>query len=405
MTEKESKTMAVPGSLDEIGDQFMPGMDQTDFVPPVVTLVQGLSKAHTEDQVPLGVFYCAQSGEQWEKLNLVLLKVARSRVLFTPGELAAPVCQSDDRIVPRPNGKYSDQKTCEKCPARNDAPWLLSPEARTTLDHDPGLCLPSYTFLAVEAITGAPYIMRVNGTNVSPWKTALTTFRMRHKNVPFAASVEVGSKLRVNAQNQSFYVMTASVSPPFEMSQVQEYFAMAKDLQGVNLSAFEDEQSGTEEWIGTLIADPELHYTPDANPVLNLEVGVAGVGEVTVEAWDTVAEELSLLGKGQEISMLVRPPVEDSAAKVISFQIIATQSAQKVTRTQLREIMGLVGTKDLTPEQGKALLLKAFPGVEGTQDLSETQAADFIAMLKGEKAFPEVVEGAEVVEGQVNVTF
>lgn len=392
----ESGALAVPNSLEDIGDQFMPGMDETDFVPPVMTLVQGQSKAHTEDDIPMGQYYCAQSGETWETLDMVLLKVARTRVLFEPEQLAAPICQSEDRINPRPGGKFHGVHACEQCPARNDAPWLLSPEDRDARERDPGLCTPGYTFLAVEAKTGMPFIMRINGTSVSPWKTVMTTFRMRHKNVPFAASVEVGARSRTNAANQSFYVMTPSVNPPFEMEEVQSYFKLAQELQGVDLTAFEEEQAATEDWVGKLVKPPELKYTADGDAVCDLTVDVKGLGETWIQALGTLGEEMNLSSEGQQLEMRVRPPVDDMPATLVSYTTIRHERSTKASRAQLRDIMSLVGAKEMTAEQGKEKLEEAFPGLASTKDLTEEQADSFVSMLKGEKPFaPEAPAPAD----------
>ncbi len=390
----ETTALAVPSSLEEIGDQFMPGMDETDFVPPVVTLIQGLSKGHTEDKIDLGVFYCPQSGETWETLSLVLLKVARTRVLFHPDELAAPLCQSDDRLNPRPGGKYHGHFDCENCPARQDAPWLVSPEEKTAKERDPGICPPGYTFLAVDANTGMPFILRVNGTSVSPWKTVLTTFRMRHKNVPFAAPVDVSSRSRQNAAGQSFYVMAPAAGSPFEMEKVQEYWAMAKEMQGVSLSAFEEDRAATEEWIVTLAADPDLKYTPDGQAVCELSLNMADATAVWARAYDELAEEMNLLAVGQQIRVIIRPATEEVPATVMSFEVVHEEVAKKVTREQLRDIMRSVGKAELDAQQGKELLTRAFPDVASTPEMNTNQAVDFIAMLDGTKPWPWDEEGA-----------
>lgn len=401
----ETTALAVPGSLEEIGDQFMPGMDETDFVPPVVTLIQGLSKGHTDDKIDLGLFYCPQSGETWETLKLVLLKVARTRVLFDPAELTAPLCQSDDRVNPRPGGKYHGHFDCESCPARQDAPWLLSADDRAAKERDPGICPPGYTFLAVDADTGMPFILRINGTSVSPWKTVLTTFRMRHKNVPFAAPVDVGSRSRQNAAGQSFYVMAPAAGSPFEMEKVQEYFKMAQELRSVNLSAFEEDRAATEEWLGTLAAAPELKYTDEGQAICELTLNLSEGGELWARAYDELAEEMNLLAAGQQIRTIVRPSAEDAPAKVLSYDVVHEEVKKKITREQLREIMRLVGAAKLTAEQGKDLLVRAFPGVTTTQDLNSEQATNFIAMLDGKKNWPWNEEGETQSANEVNVNF
>lgn len=390
---EQTTALAVPESLDDIGDQFMPGMDQGDFVPPILTLVQGQSKAATDDGIAQGKYYCAQSGEQWEKVTLILLRVARTRVLFTPDELAAPICQSDDRINPRPGGKYHGLFTCENCPARVDAPWLLQPEQRAQRERDPGLCPPGYTFLAADHETGMPFVLRVNGTSVSPWKTVLTTFSMKYKNVPFAAPVELTSRTRSDNAGHSFFIMTPSVGGPLEMERVQEYFSMAQRLQGVDLSAFEEEKSATEKWIGEITEDPNLKYTPDGNPVLDLNMEIEGLGTVWVQGQDNIATEMALLNKGLTLEMTVRPGDEETPPRVVSFDVRRSHSSTKASRDQLRRMMALVGENNMTPEDGKKRLTQAFPGVEATPDLTEEQADDFIAMLDGKKPWPEQAEG------------
>mgnify|MGYP001587210388 CR=1 FL=1 len=175
---------------------YMPDMGPEDYAPPEWRLVQPTSQAHTQNQVPLGSYYCDQTGETAEALDLVILKVQRNRTYWSSDDLNFPACTSDDRVTPRPGGKFPGP--CASC-EKNGAG-----------------CYPGYNLFCVrldqqlKPEASEMFLLRVNHTSVFPFRKLLSQIHLKHQDTPWAISLRLGSDQRSNDKG-TYWVMRPDI--------------------------------------------------------------------------------------------------------------------------------------------------------------------------------------------------
>lgn len=179
---------------------YMPDMGPEDYAPPEWRLVQPTSQAHTQQDIPLGSYYCDQTGETAERLDIAILKVLRNRTYWVGGDLNFPACSSDDRIMPRPGGMH--QGPCATCEANGKG------------------CYPGYNLLCVRLDQqGKPepsemFLLRVNGTSVFPFRKLWSRIHLNHQDNPWSIMVTLNSEKRSNDRG-TYWVMQPNIAQEF----------------------------------------------------------------------------------------------------------------------------------------------------------------------------------------------
>ena len=182
---------------------YMPDMGPEDYAPPEWRLVQPTSQAHTQHDIPLGRYYCDQTGEAAELLDVAILKVQRNRTYWVGGDLNFPACSSDDRVMPRPGGMYPGP--CVGCEANGNG------------------CNPGYNLLCVRLDQqGQPepsemFLLRVNGTSVFPFRKLWSRIHLNHQDQPWSIMVTLTSKMMTNEKG-TYWVMQPDIAQEFTVS-------------------------------------------------------------------------------------------------------------------------------------------------------------------------------------------
>src|SRR5215468_9511966 len=84
-----------------------------DLIIPRLSLVQPTSQI---DGVEAGKFYMNLTGEEFDQVEAVFLKVTKGRVYFADDAVERkPVCGSSDRIKPSPRFEPPAAPTCKEC--------------------------------------------------------------------------------------------------------------------------------------------------------------------------------------------------------------------------------------------------------------------------------------------------
>lgn len=200
-----------------------------DFTLPALKLCQAQSKIDEAIQ-HIGQWYRQDTGEFFANPRLLILGIAKSRVLFDAytGENKDPLCRSDDAISPRGGGGIALQvrgkqgvtgTKCDECPFSqwdgDDAP----------------LCSLTENWAALSE-QGDPVVLRLNRTAMAAsrqLKNLARSYALKHKPL----YVELTSKAEKGTKG-NYYVPLISISsePPFP-----ELLEMGKQFSGLNLAA------------------------------------------------------------------------------------------------------------------------------------------------------------------------
>lgn len=176
---------------------YMPNFGPEDYAPPEWRLVQAPSRAHTESDIPLGHFYCDQTGETTPSLDLIILKVLRNRTYWINDDLTFPNCSSDDRVMPRPGGMY--QGPCNTCEANGRG------------------CKPGYNLLCVKLDNqrhpdpAEMFLLRVNNTSVFPFLKLWSRIKLNHQDIPWSIAITLTSEKKTNDKG-TYWVMQPNIN-------------------------------------------------------------------------------------------------------------------------------------------------------------------------------------------------
>lgn len=109
----------------------------------------------------IGQILDQSTGEAFDSVKLVILKVHQSRAMYPPGQQVAkgaePVCRSDDAIRPADNAKVKQANFCATCP-KGDVNWQSGNKPP---------CAKKLEMLAVTTEDGMPHYITASGRSVS----------------------------------------------------------------------------------------------------------------------------------------------------------------------------------------------------------------------------------------------
>src|SRR5215467_4687830 len=185
---KKAETQEAPNSIGTVPTVAMSGagmevLGPEDLIIPRLTLVQPTSQI---DGVEAGKFYMNLTGEQFDQVEAVFLKVTKGRVYFADDAIERkPVCGSSDRIKPSPRFESPAAPTCKECIFSR---WN---------GKEPPFCNESYNLLGVMVETGFPFWWSVKSTAIAPTKRFLSAIALRArmgKNL-FDAKATIKSQL------------------------------------------------------------------------------------------------------------------------------------------------------------------------------------------------------------------
>ena len=155
-------------------------MDHEDLAIPRLVLVQPVSQV--EDGIA-GNFYLNLTGEQFEEIEIVFLKLTKGRML--PSEIPGdkPLCGSPDRIKPSPRFESPVSPQCQDCHMSVPKPGSrFSP------------CTKNYSLLCVFADSRIPFWWTVKATALWPTQKVLTQFAFADR-APYEAKVKIHTQL------------------------------------------------------------------------------------------------------------------------------------------------------------------------------------------------------------------
>lgn len=186
-------TLAPPVGLENLYED--------DLVIPRVTIVQPTSREGTPGRLRMNL-----TGEERESIDLVVLRVQRGRVMWSPTLGEDPVCRSNDGLVPSGENPQSD-RCCvvagrhlrPVCPA---ATWRPKPGNGGHLE--PPACRDTYTVIALDLANESPFMMALHGSGLRAVRVLRTVLLQRRLHLYDAAAT-----LRLRKQTNgrgSYYV-------------------------------------------------------------------------------------------------------------------------------------------------------------------------------------------------------
>lgn len=201
---KKTEAQEAPNSSGAVTTVAMSGagmeiLGPEDLIIPRMTLVQPTSQI---DAVQPGKFYMNLTGEEFDQVEAVFLKVTKGRVYFAeePTE-RKPVCGSSDRLKPSPRFEPPVAPACKEC--------LFS----KWNGKEPPACNESYSLLGVMVESGFPFWWSVKSTAIAPTKRFLSAIALRArmgKNL-FDAKATIKSQL-VTLPGKKYHVPTYTLT-------------------------------------------------------------------------------------------------------------------------------------------------------------------------------------------------
>lgn len=181
------------------------GIDPSDFSIPYVTLVQASSDAVKQRTAQAGAFM-SSDGEVSDYIEFVPLHIQNVRDFYDK-DAQKNVCGSRDRITGYPSDanffkNYGNLDitegtplSCRECPFFDYAP---SPKLA---------CNKGYVVTCYDLTTEQPFMYRVRGTAVRPFRDRFIGAVAMGRSVPWARSFTMTSELKSNGPNSWFAPM------------------------------------------------------------------------------------------------------------------------------------------------------------------------------------------------------
>ncbi len=224
LTIHQSVTLAQPGGF---GVEGMEGLDQSDMIVPRYDIIQPTSRKEGSP----GHFYLNLTGETAESILAVILRISRTRVLWSgnPAE-KAPECSSADGVVGR---TYGACNSCEFNPFINAG---LAAELRAGKNLK--ACKLGYTYLCAKA--GVPeelFLISMYGTSATPAKILNSQFLQKRRS-PFMAEVMFKTKPEIGDKGK-YFVHQPSIIRWLSPMEYNPYREMSRAMQSVAIREVE----------------------------------------------------------------------------------------------------------------------------------------------------------------------
>lgn len=116
-----------------------------------------------------GQFLDTTSGDVFDKVDVVIMKMRKGRVFFKPGEKISsdsePLCRSSDGVKPEANVKARQSQQCNGCPRSK---WI---------GDTPPPCKEKIELVVSKTDNQMPYYMSVGGKSISPIRKTLEAIK------------------------------------------------------------------------------------------------------------------------------------------------------------------------------------------------------------------------------------
>jgi hypothetical protein len=217
MTTKQEDSMTEKMELEArkesplaVRDEFDPFMqvDSSELILPVRKLVQGVTR--DTDTKRAGEFYDTVAKAYKTELLVAILSIKRSRALFGSNFDEPPLCSSPDANAPiqveeisLPIGGADVERVVSTGPTCNSCPfsqWGSKGKGQA--------CKLSYNVVCFDLDDKMPFILRIGGSSIKPWREYLTFGRMGE--IPaYAMGTIISSEERVFPDGKAFVMQFA----------------------------------------------------------------------------------------------------------------------------------------------------------------------------------------------------
>lgn len=196
------------------------GFDQSDFAIPYVSLLQSNAEPVKQRKAMAGSFQ-ASDGETFDAINMVPLHVQPVRDFYDK-EGQKSICGSNDRITGYPrdktffavNGNVGVEENaplaCRDCPFYE---WAPGPKLA---------CLKGYVVTCYNLDRETPFMYRVRGTAVRPFKNAFVGAYAMRGIPPWSRQYEVTTALTSYAGN-SWFIPVLKPTKGFDKTELAQW--------------------------------------------------------------------------------------------------------------------------------------------------------------------------------------
>ncbi len=222
MTTRDSNLPALP---------VPEGFDNSDISVPFVQLVQASSEAVKQRKAQPGAFL-SSDGEQTDAIDLVPLHIQPVRDFYDK-KAQKNVCSSSDRVTGYPkDATFFAVHGNIDVPEGEPLPCAVCPFADKSVE--PGLgCFKGYVMTAQNLETEEPFMMRIRGTAVRPFKDRIISAYVRGKAQPWARQYQMTAELTSSKVGNSWFMPSLEPTKTFSDEEQGEWAAYAAGFGGV----------------------------------------------------------------------------------------------------------------------------------------------------------------------------
>ena len=194
---------AVPAGLEQLYED--------DLVIPRVTIVQPTSREGTPGRLRSNL-----TGDERERIDLVVLRVQRGKVLWSATLGDDPICKSNDGLVPATSVEHPQSDRCciaagrhlkPVCPA---ATWRAKDGNGGRLE--PPACRDTYSVIALDLATETPFLMALHGSGLRAVRVLRTVLLQRRLNI-YDAACTLRLRKQTNGRGTYFVAEFTNVHP------------------------------------------------------------------------------------------------------------------------------------------------------------------------------------------------
>lgn len=221
-------------------------MSKEDMIIPRLVITQPQTLDITPEN--LGKLYINLTGEYYEEMDMVLIKMKKSRVLF-PDDFDRnnkPLCKSDDFMVPSPEIEKPMCSTCQLMPLQPGekkpqhhcpyANWTANPAGK----QKPPKCSETWNLLVVDLKTYMPMFFSLKSTALSPLKRITSAMKMlcaAKNKAAWSMSFNTKIKQSPNTDRGVYYVPDFSTLVALKEEDMENMAAIQRELVNVAVQA------------------------------------------------------------------------------------------------------------------------------------------------------------------------